>query len=483
MLLLQLWDPETPLLRFLGRLRLSRAGDLGYHSSQSLSISGFAVEEGAMTSNATVSNSNAAGAALHLLEQLANRVPGNGYGVRLWDGTQWGAVERPRFTIVLKNPAALRHLLLSPSELSLGEAFIYDDFDVEGDLQAAFEFAEKLLAAPMPVSARLKLRAIAAAPRRFLGQRSAAALAGGVHSKQRDRDAIAYHYDLPSEFYALFLDRQMTYSCAYFRSPDDDLDTAQEQKLDYICRKLRLKPQERLLDIGCGWGGLLIHAVKNYGVRGLGITLSAAQAETARLRIHDAGVADRCQVEIRDYRDLQQAEPFDKLVSVGMFEHVGEALLPEYFGQAWRLLRAQGLFLNHGIAASATYQRKGPSFVEKYVFPDGELVPLFTTVRAAEGCGFEVCDVENLRPHYVLTLQHWVKRLEARATEARRLTDEVAYRTWRIYMAGSAHGFRHGRMNLYQLLLSKSERGQTQLPLTREDWYEHSARPGAAGPT
>ncbi len=424
-----------------------------------------------MTSNATVATTDSVRTAIHLLEQLSGGASGNGYCVRFWDGTQWGGTEHPRFTLVLKNPAALRHLLLSPSELSLGEAYIYDDFDVEGDLQAAFEFAETLLATPVPLSVRLELRAILAVPRRFLDQRSAAALTGGVHSKQRDRDAIAYHYDLPGEFYALFLDRQLTYSCAYFRSPDDDLDTAQEQKLDYICRKLRLKPQERLLDIGCGWGSLLIHAAKFYGVHVFGVTLSAAQVESARRRIQEAGVADRCQVELCDYRDVQ-AGPFDKLVSVGMFEHVGEAMLPEYFRRAWQLLRPQGLFLNHGIAASATYQRKGPSFMEKYVFPDGELVPLFTTVRAAENCGFEVCDVENLRSHYALTLQHWVKRLEARADEARRLTDEAAYRTWRIYMAGSAHGFSRGRVNVYQVLLSKSERGQAELPLTRNDWYE-----------
>ena len=424
-----------------------------------------------MTSNATAPNSETVGTAIRYLERLACRVSGNGYCVRLWDGTLWGTAERPRFTIVLKNPGALRELLLSPSELSLGEAYIYDDFDIEGDIEAAFEFAEGLLAEPLPLSAQLKLRALAAVPSRFTAKRGAAELAGSAHSRERDRAAISYHYDVSNDFYALFLDRSMTYSCAYFRSPDDDLDTAQQQKLDHICRKLRLNPGERLLDIGCGWGGLLIYAAKNYGVYAHGITLSASQVQLARRRIHEAGVADRCQVELCDYRDVPQSEPFDKLVSVGMFEHVGESLLPEYFQQAWRLLRPRGLFLNHGIAASATYRRRGPSFVEKYVFPDGELVPLLTTVRAAESCGFEVIDVENLRLHYAMTLRHWVNRLEARADEARRLTDDVVYRTWRIYMAGSAHGFRRGRMGIYQLLLSKPEHGQTELPLTREDLY------------
>jgi cyclopropane-fatty-acyl-phospholipid synthase len=221
----------------------------------------------------------------------------------------------------------------------------------------------------------------------------------------------------------------------------------------------------------CGWGGLILYASQNFGAIARGITLSQPQAELARERIEEAGLSDRCQVEVRDYRDLDESAGYDKIVSVGMFEHVGESRLPDYFHKAWNLLRAGGVFLNHGIAASALHRRKGPSFIDKYVFPDGGLVPLNATVRAAENSGFEVRDVESLREHYARTLRHWGQRLETHSDEAKRITSETRYRTWRIYMAGSAHAFATGRVNLYQVLLSKAEKGNASLPLTRADWY------------
>ena len=263
----------------------------------------------------------------------------------------------------------------------------------------------------------------------------------------------------------------MVYSCAYFATPEEDLDSAQERKLDYICRKLRLCRGERLLDIGCGWGGLIMHAAAHYGVEAVGITLSAPQAELARQRLRESGLSDRCRVEVSDYRDIEHGQLYDKIVSVGMFEHVGEAFLPEYFNRAYELLRPGGVFLNHGIAYSATYHRRGPSFSERYVFPDGEMVPINTTIRAAELSGFEVRDIESLREHYELTLHHWVRRLEAQAEQARAISDDTTYRIWRLYMAGSAHGFRTGRLNVYQTLLVKPRQGDSGLPLTREDWY------------
>ena len=411
---------------------------------------------------------------IQFLEALTASYGQKNFAVRLWDGTLWGDIHEPRFTLVLKHPGALKSMFTSPNELTLGEAFIYDDFDIEGNIEAAFDFADYLLNRDYSITEKVKFGAMLAllpsADSRSERTRGAS-LKGKMHSKERDKSAISYHYDVSNDFYALWLDRSMVYSCAYFKSADDDLDTTQSRKLDYICKKLRLRPGDRLLDLGCGWGGLLMHAVKNYGVDAFGITLSVAQAELARERIRLAGLADHCKVEVRDYRDLEPSQRYDKIVSVGMFEHVGERLLPEYFQRAWQALRPGGVFLNHGIASSATFESKGPSFTEKYVFPDGELVPLNSTLRAAEVCGFEVRDVESLREHYALTLRHWVRRLEENAEEARKLAGEVAYRIWRLYMSGSVHGFKTGRINVYQVLLSKSEHGNCQLPLTREDWY------------
>ena len=399
------------------------------------------------------------------------------FRLQLWDGTTWGTDGRPAFTLILKQPRALREVFIDPTELSLGEAYVSGDFDVEGDMEAAYEFGDYLLAQSEKITASQKLK-IASMLRGLSlhaphnGGHQRADLSGAPHSKERDGQAVRYHYDLPSEFFALWLDRQMVYSCAYFENgPNESLDAAQEHKLDYICRKLRLRQGDRLLDIGCGWGGLLIHAATHYGVLAHGITLSVRQAEVAREKIQRAGLTDRCRIELCDYRDLEYAQQFDKIVSVGMFEHVGEALLPEYFKQAWQALRPGGVFLNHGIAAAPWHQRKGSSFIERYVFPDGELVPLHRSMGVAERSGFEVRDVESLREHYALTLHHWVQRLEAQAQEARRITDETTYRVWRLYMAGSEHQFRIGELNLYQMLLSKPLNGNSGLPLSRADWY------------
>jgi cyclopropane-fatty-acyl-phospholipid synthase len=427
-----------------------------------------------MATNAVAVRDKDARTTIRILQELTEKYRKSDFAVRLWDGTLWGQRERPRFTLVLNHPGALRAMLLSPSELKMGEAFIYGDFDVEGDLESAFELGDFLLTQNLPVSDKLRLGSqlmkLPTRARPTVGY-GPVELCGSVHSAGRDRNAVRYHYDLPESFFALWLDRQMVYSCAYFRSAEDDLDTAQTQKLDYICRKLRLRPGDHLLDLGCGWGGLLMHAARHHSVQAFGITLSVPQAELARERIRKAGLADRCKVEVCDYRDLDAPRQYDKIVSVGMFEHVGEAMLPEYFRRAYALLRPGGVFLNHGIAASATFQRQGPSFIDKYVFPDGELVPINTTLRAAEAVGFEARDVESLREHYALTLRHWVRRLKISKDRAREVVDEAAYRVWRLYMAGSAHGFACGRLNLYQLLLSKPELGDSRLPLTREDWY------------
>ena len=414
---------------------------------------------------------------LLFLQDLLGGLHPRDFAVRLWDGStlEEEPGEPRRFTMVLKHPGALRALFRSPSELSLGEAYLYDDFDIEGDIESAFALADHLVHLQPGVGEYLRFaRLLLALPSldRTHAVRPSERLRGLRHSRSRDRLAVTYHYDVSNAFYSLWLDDRMVYSCAYFASPGEDLDVAQERKLDYICRKLRLRSGERLLDIGCGWGGLVLHAALRYDVEALGITLSQPQATLANERIRRAGAADRCRVEVRDYRDVDGPGAFDKLVSVGMFEHVGESRLSEYFGRAFRLLRPGGAFLNHGISCNPAFPPvPGPSFADHYVFPDGELVPLGVTLRAAEANGFEVRDVESLREHYVLTLRHWVRRLEARREEACRAAGEMPYRLWRLYMAGAAHKFRMGRNYVYQVLLAKPDRGASGLPLTRADWY------------
>jgi cyclopropane-fatty-acyl-phospholipid synthase len=410
---------------------------------------------------------------LRALDEMFADYSGEGFQLRLWDGTTWSKTGNSRFTLVLNNPEALRRLFVDPSELGVGEAYIAGDFEVEGDMDAAFELGDYLLGGTKVSGiSELLLSVLDKMPsheRRATDWRRAD-LNGPVHSKNRDLEAIRYHYDLPPEFFALWLDRRMMYSSAYFADGDTDLDGAQKSELDYICKKLRLRPSENLLDIGCGWGGLIVYAAAQYGVRAHGVTLSLRQAQIARERIHDADLDNQCRVEVCDYRDIQSAQQFDKIVSIGMFEHVGQGLLPEYFRHVWQLLRPGGAFLNSGIASSLSDRRRS-AFIDRYVFPDGELVPLNKSLGVAEATGFEVRDVEGLREHYAMTLHQWVRRLEACSQKARDITDETTYRIWRLYMAGSEHRFRSGSLNLYQMLLAKPRQGDSGMPLTRADWY------------
>ena len=414
---------------------------------------------------------------LEVLDAVLSDCPRHDFAIRLWSGDTWGKAESPRFSLVLKHPGSLRRMLLGANQVTLGEAYIFDDFDIEGDVEAAFEFGDYLVQHELELTQRLRLAGLLLRlPHHHEDHHELGLhLHGRLHSKRRDRDAVTYHYDLSNDFYRLWLDGRMMYSCAYFERGDEDIDTAQANKLEYLCRKLRLRAGDRLLDVGCGWGGLVIWATQHFGARALGVTLSQPQAELARERIRQAGLEGRCAVEVRDYRDLSAPESFDRIVSVGMFEHIGQSHLPEYFEHVWKLLRTGGVFLNHGIASSAIFRRKGPSFIDKYVFPDGGLVPIGTTIRIAEACGFELRDVESLREHYARTLRQWVRRLESSYGDAKRMTSETVYRIWRIYMAGSAWAFAKGRVNLYQVLFSKPDHGETRLPLTRSDWYKSSS--------
>ena len=412
-----------------------------------------------------------------LNENFGRSAAGNTVGVRLWDGKLWPD-EAPRpVTLVLNHPGALRAMFLPSNELGLAEAYLFNDFDIEGDIIQIFSLADMLSAATSGWKKKLKavqlLFKLPEPPKHDTGRRPTNRISGERHSIQRDRQVVTYHYNVSNDFYQLFLDKRMVYSCAYFATPQTDLDSAQTAKLDYICRKLRLQPGQKLLDIGCGWGGLVMYAAQNYGVEATGITLSQPQADLACERIAGAGLSDRCRIEVCDYREFGEPQSYDALVSVGMFEHVGQAKLHVYFKQAYNLVKPGGVFLNHGIASRATDQPSNtPNFTDTYVFPDGELVPINVTLHAAEESGFEVRDVESLREHYALTLRHWVSNLEANHAQALDYVDEFTYRIWRLFMSGSVHGFNVGVNNIYQsLLVRPGEGGSSGLPLTRGDWY------------
>jgi cyclopropane-fatty-acyl-phospholipid synthase len=399
------------------------------------------------------------------------------FSVRLWDGWQWSShpSDTPVCTIVVNSPKALSSLVARPNQVSLGDAFVRGDLDVEGDLFSVFQVAEHLFNRPHGFWQHVveKCAGTLFEVTQWLGH-------GGENSKSRDRASIAYHYDLPVSFFEPWLGKSLVYSCAYFGGgPDESLDRAQEEKLDLICKKLRIKAGERFLDIGCGWGSLVLHAAGKLHARAEGITLSHEQATAGRRRIDAAGMGDCCSVELRDYRELPNGtRAFDKIASVGMFEHVGLKNLPLYFGIAYRLLRPGGLLLNHGIARSDTSPIRESSFIERYVFPDGRLVTLSQTLRAAESQGLEVRDVENLREHYELTLRRWVTGLRQNADRLLQQVSKTTYRIWLLYTAGSAAAFRRGDIAVYQVLLSKPNKGDSGLPLTRDDWYAAAASNG-----
>ncbi len=456
------------------------------------------------------SDDRAAAATRDLLDWLFRNLKRRNFAIRLWNGEALPAgTGRATFTLVLNHPGALRAMFRPPIELSLGEAFIYGDFDIEGDIHVAVNVMSKLDQTLFSTRSELfalmrRWAALPRAPKRRRRGRGPARLSGQAHSRERDQAAIRYHYDVGNDFYALWLDSRMQYSCAYFITGEESLETAQRQKLEHICRKLRLRPGERLLDIGCGWGGLVRYAAENYGVRALGVTLSEKQVDFANYQIARAGLGNQVVVKLMDYRDGGLGE-FDKIVSVGMFEHVGRQKLPTYFAQAYRLLKPGGLFLNHGISRRAPqayvaapetmpcclpqepagrvslkqkfvnrYILGRGTFVNRYVFPDGELVPVSEAGLVAEKAGFELRDVENLREHYALTLRHWVRRLEKREDKATAVTDKVTYRTWRLYMASVTQGFESGSINVNQMLLAKPKNGRSGLPLTRAELYINS---------
>lgn len=424
---------------------------------------------------------------LRILKELVGPAPLSRLRIRLWDGSYSpdGASASASATLLLKHPGSLRAMLLGGSEVALAEAYLRDDFDVDGNLEAAFELGDRILDQTDGWSKKLKLAyLLKQLPDRTHQEPTAmrqANLQGSPHSTMRDQAAIEFHYDLSNDFYGLWLDSRRVYSCGYFRDERDSLENAQRQKLDLICRKLGLQPGQRLLDVGCGWGGLILHAASHFGVHATGVTLSKNQAEYARQRIGELGLEDRVQVRIEDYRNVEGEERFDAVVSVGMVEHVGRKRLPEYFGAVHRLLKPGGVFLNHGIGTGVVPARNhGESFSEKYVFPDGDLYPIAEMLQPAEAAGFEIRDVENLREHYMLTLRQWVRRLEQQHEAALKFVSEPVYRIWRVYMSGAAHSFDTAQLAVYQTLLAKLDaKGRAACPPTREGWYLPSGKNGA----
>ena len=433
-------------------------------------------------------------AAAVLLQRLFVGFRGS-LALRLWNDMTLrlgsGAADgEPRFTLIFRNPDIVRSMVLGRDPLRLAEAYFRGDIDVEGDFFAALSLKDDLNSIRM--TARQRLGALVAALRlrspRVASPAAASPAASlhgpavSQHSKSQNRAAIQFHYDVSNEFYSLWLDEAMVYSCAYFEKPCDDLARAQQAKLDHICRKLQLAPGQRFLDIGCGWGALVIHAARHYGVRAHGITLSARQLELARERIAEAGLEDRVTVELQDYREVPGDSVYDKIASVGMFEHVGLKNLPGYFSTVHRLLKPSGLFLNHGITHDVEGWPKTSStaFINRYVFPDGQLDTVSNIQRGMERARFEIADVEALRPHYALTLRHWVLRLEQKHEEALQHVSESTFRVWRLYMAACALEFESGEIGVYQVLAIKRATTSALPCLTRRHMYPAIAVNGLA---
>ena len=378
--------------------------------------------------------------------------------IELWNGKRYTLSDEPSVTLKVAEASALKDLA-SPDLATLGEAYVEGRIDVHGPIDEALRTAEALT--------------------RHLGKAKDGKRPSfwHAHSKRSDSKHVRYHYDVSNEFYRLWLDRRMVYSCAYFKTGHETIAQAQKQKLDHICRKLRLSRGETFLDIGCGWGALVMHAAERYGVRATGITLSENQHALANERIRAAGLQGRCEVRLQDYRDLPGERTFDKIASVGMFEHVGLKNLPAYFGTIRRLLADGGIAMNHGITSVDPESRSvglgAGDFIEKYVFPHGELPHLSLVIHEMGAAGLEVMDVETLRLHYAKTLAHWSRRLEANLEAARAHAGDRRLRIWRLYLAGCAHAFERNWVTIQQVLATKpGDPARNPLPWTREYIYK-----------
>jgi cyclopropane-fatty-acyl-phospholipid synthase len=410
--------------------------------------------------------------------------------IEAYDGSAAGPADAPA-TVALRSPRALTRIVRRPGELGLVRAYVSGDLDFEGDLFALLETASTSDIRPHPKAvppllAEVGTELFKAPP----PPEEEIRLSGGLHTRSRDRAAISHHYDVSNEFYRLVLGPSLVYSCAVWDRPDVGLEAAQEAKLDLVCRKLDLAPGMRLLDVGCGWGSMVLHAARNYGVSAVGITLSIEQAELARQRVKEAGVDDLVDIRLQDYRDVSDG-PFDAISSIGMFEHVGRKRMEEYTRTLLRLLRPEGRLLNHAIArpgypqadtavgraktlgrrlataiGSDLTSRIDSDLMKRYVFPDGELHEVGVVVSMLQETGFEVRHLESIREHYALTLREWVANLEAHWDAAVEQVGEGRARVWRLYMAASAVNFALGGIQVHQVLAVKpGDHGASGLPL------------------
>jgi cyclopropane-fatty-acyl-phospholipid synthase len=399
--------------------------------------------------------------------------------LRAWDGSVAGPPGAPVVTV--RDRRALRRLVWSPGQVGLGRAYVVGELDVEDDVVATLAALttagwSATTERPQPPTVRQRACLLGTAARLgALGpppprppQEVRARRSGRRHTRTRDAAAISHHYDVGNDFYRLVLGPTLVYSCAVWNSPATGLDAAQEAKLDLVCRKLALRPGARLLDVGCGWGSMALHAAQRYGADVVGVTISAAQAALARERVAAAGLADRVEIRVQDYRDVPDG-PFDAISSIGMAEHVGAAGMPVYVATLRDLLRPGGRLLNHAIAQNVGDPRsRHGTFINRFVFPDGELLRLGDTVAALEAGGLEVLDVEALRRHYVLTLRAWLERLEKHWDAAVAASDEGRARVWRLYMAATALAFETGRLGVDQVLARRP--GGEEPPLRLRAW-------------
>jgi cyclopropane-fatty-acyl-phospholipid synthase len=388
--------------------------------------------------------------------------------IRAYDGSAAGPPDAPA-AIVVRTPDALRRIVTAPGELGFGRAYVAGDLDVEGDLFAALELRHHLPSLTLRRDQWLRIAKLVGASglRPIPPPPEEARLRGRRHSKARDAAAIAHHYDVSNDFYRIVLGPTLTYSCAVWESPEVGLDAAQTAKYELICRKLRLEPGMRLLDVGCGWGGMVLHAAREHGVRAVGVTVSQRQAELAEKRVVEAGLRDRVEIRLQDYRDVTDG-PYDAISSIGMFEHVGLAHLETYFATLFRLLEPGGRLLNHGISRPAgskrtRFHRRG--FIDRYVFPDGELHEVGSVVSAIQRQGFEVRHLESLREHYALTLRAWTANLEADWDRAVALAGIGRARVWHPYIAACAVGFEDGITQIHQVLAVKPDCGTSGFAL------------------